>query len=341
VAACGGPRGVAKPPPSGSASHLSEVVGFWAAGNHISLAPASRYPHAVTVFSPLWYTLNPDGSLVDKVNATVAGEASRLHWPVVPIVNLAGPPSFLMSIAGRIVVARNLAGLVRQNHYQGINLDFEPAIAADRSDLAAFVIDLHDLLPKGGRDLYLDLVPASGGAYNYAAMTPEVTAYILMSYDEHDSGSFAGPVAGDGWVRARLKRILSVVPASKVDLGLALYGYQWAAGTTVATTLPANAVPPVVSAHATYDAADQEMTGTYTDAAGTKYVFWYETPEGLATKIKLAEAMHLRGLAVWRLGYQTGGDLALLSHALASGTAKPSPSTGLSSSSRNPAVTHP
>ncbi len=317
LSGCGAPRGVAKPTPTGG-GRLTEAVGFWAKGAHAGLAPASKYPHSITVFSPLWYTLNPTGSLGSHVDAAAARSAAALHWQTVPIVNLAGGPTFLASVTGRLAVAKTLSALVRSHHYAGINLDFEPAAVAYKTDLASFVTDVHDWLPPGGKGLYLDLVPASGGAYDYKAMTPNLTAYILMSYDQHDAGSAAGPVAATSWVTARLARILSVAPASKVDLGLAFYGYRWVAGSTKATTLPLNAIPSAVSAHATYNAVDQEMTGTYTGSSGTRYVFWYESPQGLAAKIKLAQSKHLRGVGIWRLGYQTGPALALVQQALGS-----------------------
>ncbi len=321
LSACGAPRGVAKPTPTGG-GRLTESVGFWANGSHTGLALASKYPRAITVFSPLWYTLNPNGSLGSHVDAAAASAAAAQHWPTVPIVNLAGPPAFLASVAGRLAVAKTLSALVRTHHYAGVNLDFEPAVVAYKADLAAFVIDLHDWLPSGGRRLYLDLVPASGGAYDYPAMTPDLTAYVLMSYDQHDSGSAAGPVAATSWVKARLARLLSVAPASKVDLGLAFYGYRWVAGSTQATTLPLSAIPPAASAHATYNAVDQEMTGTYTGSSGTRYVFWYESPQGLAAKIALAQSKHLRGVGIWRLGYQTGPALALVEKAMGAPPAK-------------------
>ncbi len=321
LSACGAPRGVAKPTPTGG-GRLTESVGFWAKGAHASLAPASKYPHSITVFSPLWYTLNPTGGLRSHVDAAAARSAAALHWKAVPIVNLAGRPTFLASVTGRLAVAKSLSALVRTHHYAGINLDFEPAAVAYKTDLASFVTDLHDWLPPAGKGLYLDLVPASGGAYDYKAMTPNLTAYILMSYDQHDSGSAAGPVAATSWVTARLARILSVVPASHVDLGLAFYGYRWVAGTTKATTLPLNAIPPAVSAHAKYNAVDQEMTGTYTGTSGTRYVFWYESPQGLAAKVKLAQSKHLRGVGIWRLGYQTGPALALVQKAIGAAPAK-------------------
>ena len=320
VAACGAPQGVAKPTPK-AAGRIAESIGFWAKGAHASLPPASKYPRSITVFSPLWYTLNPTGTVRAHVDAAVSKSAAALRWKLVPIVNLAGLPAFLSSVPGRMAVAKSLSALVRTHHYAGLNLDFEPASVRYRTDLASFIADLHDWLPPGGKGLYLDLVPASGGAYDYKGMTPNLTAYILMSYDQHDSGSPPGPVAATSWVSARLARVLSVAPASKVDLGLAFYGYRWLAGTTKAATLPLNAIPPAVSAHAKYNAVDQEMTGSYTSSSGKHYVFWYESPQGLAAKIKLAESKHLRGVGIWRLGYQTGPALALVQKAMGATTA--------------------
>jgi spore germination protein len=288
-----------------------EVVGFWASGTDQSLAPLPQYPGSVTVFSPYFYSIEPNGAIVSHVDNAVLSQARSLHLAVVPLFNTPGPQTFLGSIFDRIQLARTISGLVRQQHYQGVDLDFEPAETAYAAGLAAFVIDLHDFLPRGSR-LYLDLVPASGAAYRFSAMTPDLTAYILMSYDQHDDGSVPGPVAATDWVAARIRRLLAVAPANKVDMGLAFYGYDWQGGTTHAVTLGLNYIPAAAQAHAHYDPTTQEMTATYTDATGLQHVVWWETPQGLMSKLQLARRLNLHGVAIWRLGYQTPATLGLL-----------------------------
>lgn len=303
LAGCGTAASSPKPRPH-TPPHPFRVLAFWASGTDVSLAPLGRESKAVTAFVPLFYSINPDGSLTNRVDAPVLSQVRRLGIPVVPLFNTPGSQAFLGSILARLNVAREVASLVRSQHYQGVDIDFEPAAPQYAAGLAAFLIDLHDFLPRGSQ-LYLDVVPSSGPAYRFAQITPEVTGYVLMSYDEHDDGSAPGPVAATDWVRAKLARFLASVPAAKVDLGVAFYGYDWINGTTHALTISLNAIPPQALAVARYDAASQEMHAVYVDAAGVQHDLWWETPQGIAAKMNLAVNDHLQGVAIWRFGYQT------------------------------------
>src|SRR5205823_5854004 len=50
----------------------------------------------------------------------------------------------------------------------------------------------------------------------------------LMAYDQHGpTWTKAGPVGGLPWCREVLGVLLADVPAAKIDLGVAGYGYTW------------------------------------------------------------------------------------------------------------------
>lgn len=325
LTACGLSAGQAKPNPHPTTtSGPVEIIGFWAKGSHVSLSPLSHNSHAITLFAPYWYSVQPNGAITSLVNTGIENQVRRLKIPIVPLFNSPSGQNFLGSLFARVNVARHIAALVRANHYQGVDIDFEPPHTRYRAGLAAFMIDLHDFLPPHSR-IYLDVVPSSGGAYDFAHITAEVNAYVLMSYDEHASGTVPGPVAATPWVESKVKRILASIPANKLDLGVAFYGYDWRAGTTHAVTLPLNSLPVQAVKAAKYDAVSQEMTSTYVDSLGIKHEDWWETPKGLMAKVHFAQTLHLHGLAVWRLGYQTGSLLHLLSTAITSPGKKTAP----------------
>jgi spore germination protein len=311
LAGCGPGPAAAPQSKSPAGPKGPQVMGFWARGTNESLTGLRQYPHAVTVFSPFFYSINPNGTIVNRVDTPVLQQARSLHMQIVPLFNTPGAQSFLGSIFTRIGLARRIAGLVQSQHYQGVDLDFEPAETQYRAGLAAFVIDLRDFMPKGSQ-LYVDLIPATGPAYDFTHMTPSVTAYVLMSYDQHDDGSAAGPVAATTWVQAAVRRLLGMAPANKIMMGLAFYGYDWLGGTTHAVTLGLNYLPPPALHNAHFVSASQEMHATYVDAKGLSHNVWWETAQGLAAKLSLARQLHLYGTAVWRLGYQTPGLLKML-----------------------------
>ncbi|PSR34608.1 MAG: glycoside hydrolase [Sulfobacillus benefaciens] len=287
---------------SSSSSNKLQVVGFWANDASAGLAAIYQYPHAISQFSPFWYSVDSLGGLTSHVNSTILSQVQKEHIPIVPLVNDAtGTQAFLPDPLTRIRAARAIADMVGKMHFQGVNIDFEPPHTHLSSDLTAFAIDLRDFLPRNDV-ITMDVVPHSGGAYDYSKLAPEINQFILMSYDEHDDGSLEGPVAAMPWVSNIVTRMLSSVPASKIILGIPVYGYSWPVGSTVATTIPYNAVTPIMNQNAKWSTLYQETYARYTTANGPT-IAWWESLQGMSQKIALAKKDHLAGVALWHVGY--------------------------------------
>lgn len=275
-----------------------KVLGFWA--HHKALPPSSLAAsnHSLTYLSPFWYSMTASGTLKSKVDPAVLAEAKKIKLPIIPLVNDAtGKQAFLTSAATRKAAVQSIDHLVAANHYAGVNIDFEPPHTHLRADLDAFMLELHDSLPHSDQ-IILDVVPHSGGAYDYTKLAPEVTQIQLMSYDQHSDGTISGPVAALNWVSSITTRLKTLVPSSKIYLGVALYGYEWAPGSKHATTIPYDAITPAMKAKATWDSRYQEETATI----GGK-VYWWENRKAISQKIALAKKDHLAGIALWQVGY--------------------------------------
>jgi spore germination protein YaaH len=232
---------------------------------------------------------------------------------MTPLVNDAtGTQAFLGNIFTRVRAARAIADMVKANHFQGVDIDFEPPHTYRVNELTAFMIDLHDFMPRGS-DITLAIVPHSGGAYDYGKLAPEINQFVLMSYDEHDDGSPPGPVAAIGWVQNLVARLKRVVPSQKILLGIPAYGYLWRAGSTAAVTVPYNAVTPLMNRYAQWDSADQETYAVFDTASGPM-VAWWESLQGMNEKIQVAKRDHLAGIAIWHLGYANNAVYQLLLH---------------------------
>ncbi len=304
---CGFKASAAPVPTTAKAS--LKVVGFWANDVTTPLTALYKYPHAISEFSPFWYSVTASGTLKSHVNATVLAGVRKSHIPVMPLVNDAtGTQAFLPSKTTRMAAARAIADMVGAMHFQGVDIDFEPTHTALRTELTAFMTELRDFLPRADQ-ITMDVVPHSGGAYQYPQLEPEVNQFILMSYDEHADGSMAGPVAAMPWVTNILTRMLKTVPSSKIDLGIPVYGYTWATGSTHAKTIPYNAVTPTMLLHAKWSARYQE---TYAHYSG--YTSWWESLQGMSQKIALAKKNHLAGVALWHMGYTNNAVMQLLLH---------------------------
>lgn len=279
-----------------------QVVAFWATGVHQSLASLRKSPRVVTSIAPFIYSIKPDASVKSLPTGSVLPTATKLGIAVMPLFNSPTSESFLSSASLRTQAVSNIAKIMKAGHYSGLHLDFEPPHTRYAGDLVTFVSALHSTLPSVA--IYLDIVPSSGGAYDFTRLTPLITGYALMSYDQHSDGGPAGPVAATPWVQSQLAIVLKNVPKNKLLLGLATYGYAWPQGSTSATTLPLSAIPAAAIKASHYDKTTQEMTATYT-VGGTTYTAWWESMAGVRTKVQLAKKDGLEGVAVWRLGYDT------------------------------------
>ncbi len=242
--------------------------------------------------------MTASGTLKSQVDPTVVAEAKKLKLPIIPLVNDAtGTQAFLTSASTRKAAVQSIDHLIATNHYVGVNIDFEPPHIHLRSKLTAFMVQLHDSLPHSDQ-IIMDIVPHSGGAYDYAKLAPEVTQFQLMSYDQHSDGTIPGPVAALNWITSITSRMKTKVPSSKIYLGVALYGYKWTSGSKHATTIPYYAITPALKAKETWNTRYQEETATI----GSD-VYWWENRKSIAQEIALAKKDHLAGIALWQVGY--------------------------------------
>jgi len=288
-----------------------QVLAYYAAGVHTSLSALWKYPKAISVFSPFWYSVNSIGGLKSQVVPSVLAAVRRHQIAVEPLVNDAtGVQAFLKTYPTRVNAARNIADMVKGGGYQGVDIDFEPPNNALAPELTDFMIDLRDRLPR--QDVItMAVVPDSGGGYDFKTLNPEVTQFVLMSYDEHSQGTAPGPVAALPWVENILTRTERFVPAKKIILGIPLYGYAWPVGSTNAATIPFSAVTAAMKSRAVTHRSDMESQASYS-VNGTPYIAWWETLAGMKDKIQLAQKDKLEGVALWRLGYQNDRVMQLL-----------------------------
>lgn len=207
----------------------------------------------------------------------------------------------LTSAPHRAAVVARLAAYARAG-WDGIHLDLESLDATDRAGLTAFTAALRAALPPSAT-LAMAVMAAGSTAgyralgYDLPALAASLDRVVLMAYDEHGPGwSAAGPVGGLPWVRVVLAALLQSVPAPRVDLGVAGYGYGWFAhgrGTTY-TDAEARAAAP----DPTWVSAQAEWHGT---PAGGGDVWWSDH-RSLTVREQLARASGLHGVAVWSLG---------------------------------------
>jgi spore germination protein YaaH len=222
------------------------------------------------------------------------------------IGNFSEPLAFatLSRPAAIAAVASALAGEVRADGWDGITVDIESLAPRDLPGLTAFVAALRARLPTRATlsvtvSNHTSAARFVANGYDLAGLGASADQVILMAYDQHGPWeNTPGPIGALEWQRAGLNVVLRSVPASKLDLGVAGYGYAWRPHGNVMLGDPqARALVARLRAKARYIASVSEWTATLRDGS----IVWWSDARSLARRAQLTRALHLHGLAVWSL----------------------------------------
>lgn len=309
------PTSTSIPPASpGADSTRPWVLGYYTQYSPNSVASQTSLAanlKTVTAIAPLWYTYRSNGRLhtMGYNRAGIRGYAASHGIGIYPLVTNAGSnDTILTNPTIRAQVVASLTQLAIRDNYPGFNIDFEGLNYWDRQGMSAFVIALANNLRPLGKVITVAVIPKTvtdpyGHAYDFHTLGQYADKVVLMTYDYHDIGSPAGPVAPMGWVKAAVAYALTRMPAQKIVLGLAAYGYNWGSNGTTVEVHDVGAVhlAELEGVPIQWNSTYGESTFSYT-SAGTQHTVWFENGYSDAAKIALANANHLGGVAIWRLG---------------------------------------
>ncbi len=299
-------------------------VPYWSIGPGSQAVLANRGD--VNEVSPWIYGIGSNGQIIldsGVSEATIRADLSRFRarglriLPTLANVNAQG--SFSYGAVARMLhdpamAARQVAdivALVDANNYAGIDLDYENLQAGDRQAFTSFVTRLAAALHAHGRLLSVALFAKTTNAgyaprnvaQDYAAIGRVADQVRLMAYDHAWSTSPPGAAAPIGWVRAVLTYAKTQIAASKIVLGIPLYGYDWSGGYgTAITWQQAITLSRRYAAPLRYSTASQSSWFTYTDASGRRHTVWFESAKSSRAKFEAARDAGIAGVYLWMYG---------------------------------------
>jgi spore germination protein YaaH len=281
----------------------------------------------IDVLSPAWYDANADGTISGYARKDVIDAAHAAGVAIIPlVVNKDVDPdvghAILSDPARRAALARNLVNEAKTYGYGGFQLDFEQILWTDKDLLTALVQDCANTFRAAGLSLSVAVIPrlpgddaASGtlldyfhqwsGAYDYAALARAADFLSFMTYDEHNGVTAPGPVSGTPWMRRALEFSMQGVPPEKGTLGLPTYYHDWTGVGRLTSSSYADAMILAQDHGATpvFDAAEEEMHFGY-NAYGLHHELWIQSTDTLRRKLALMYEYGLKGISVWRLGFE-------------------------------------
>lgn len=244
------------------------------------------------------------GSVTDKAKVFAAARKSHVRTFMMAS-NFAESSGFdakrltrmLSSDEKRKSHAEKLVELAKSAGFEGIDLDYESLEASDREAFTRFVKHVKECCKSQKLLLSVTVHPKTSepGTWNgpqaqdWKALGSAADIFRIMAYDQSWSTSPMGPIAANSWVKDVLTFAVSQVPAKKIELGIACYGYDW-------STQPARSL--------TWD--DLPKNPAFTLRKDSQERTWdkivFSGAEAVASKTELAKKYRIRGLSFWYIG---------------------------------------
>jgi len=209
----------------------------------------------------------------------------------------------------------NLLLIMGDKGYEGIDIDFEYILPADRNAFTAFVAKVAEAMRENGYHTSIALAPKisaeqKGLLYegkDYKALGELVEHALIMTYEW---GYTYGPpmaVAPINQVRRVIDYAVSEIEPAKIDLGIPNYGYDWplpyVRGETAATTIGNVQAVQIAIARGVpiqFDELSQSPYFTYVQD-GIQHEVWFEDVRSIQKKFELINEYALGGCGYWQI----------------------------------------
>jgi len=314
---------------------------------------------------PFWYTLKYDGKTKKAVITDVYSSANpsvpiaeplaalrNAGMTIIPTISDGTDELVLANLIAKPVsrkqVVDAIVATVASQNYDGIDLDFEGFAFIDSNttwkttapNWVLFVKELSTALHAQKKILSITSpyqfnpteVQKGYFVYSWAQIASSIDRLRIMTYDY--STSRPGPIGPIAWTEKTVKYAISIMPASKVYLGLPGYGKDWV--TKVEGVCPSNlakiitpsakagtflmrdaaSIAATYGAVPTYNETFAEVTFSYKrDYAGqtssglsttctASRTAWHQNAQSYSLRTQLVAKYQLGGVAQWVIGQE-------------------------------------
>lgn len=278
------------------------------------------------VISPTWFELKDDqGNVVSRADPVYIDWAHQNGYKIWALFandfqDINATNSFLNNTDARDNAIRQILSYASLYNLDGINIDFENIYKQDKDALSQFIREITPFLREQGLVVSIDVNIPDGSdtwslCYDHEALGEIVDYMMLMTYDQHWSSSpVAGSVAQLTWVENNLRKVLDMVPAEKLLLGLPFYTRMWREETDGARVRVTS--PSVLTMQGSRNyVKDNDLEVVWDRDSGQFYTehkdgsvttkIWIEDHNSINMKSSLALKYRLAGTAAWRRSDET------------------------------------
>ncbi|MBZ5523522.1 MAG: glycosyltransferase [Acidobacteriia bacterium] len=307
----------------------------WDAASFVSLK--EYYPQIDILFPEWLHVLSTDGNLQgvdianqlfpvvqnsqtvrpvdDKVMPFLKSEKANVD--VLPLINNFDPVhrvwldsigEFLSNEDARRNFRQQLLQFLATDRFKGAAIDFEEIPLKAQPGFSTLIEELGSDLHARGLKLYVN-VPVSDKDYDYRKLAASADGLVIMNYDQHQTTSSSGPVAGQEWFMNNVQQALEDIPKDKIICAIGNYGYDWSLGKgNKVLRVDTNSVQDAWL-HARESDAPVEMDSdsinphfAYVEDNGVEHQVWFLDGVTALNQMRGARKMGIRTFALWRLG---------------------------------------
>lgn len=211
----------------------------------------------------------------------------------------------------------NILNVIKSKGYQGVNIDFENVLPADRELYNQFLQRTVDRLHPESYSVSTALAPKTSAtqvgllyeAHDYEAHGRIADFVVLMTYEW---GYRKGPPQAISPLN-QIKRVMDYavtkIPRDKIFFGFQLYARDWTLPHVTGMEAETFNIQEAIlrayryGAVIQYDTIAESPFYRYKDANGTMHEVWFEDARSAQAKFDMVKNYNLRGISYWVLGY--------------------------------------
>jgi cellulose synthase/poly-beta-1,6-N-acetylglucosamine synthase-like glycosyltransferase/spore germination protein YaaH/peptidoglycan/xylan/chitin deacetylase (PgdA/CDA1 family) len=286
---------------------------FYVAWDHQSYASLEKNISKLNLVIPEWFFIDPTAdTLYTNIDSKALKLMKAAGVEIMPILSNNYKQIFRGETVHRILTTpakkerliNDVIRTLKAYDFAGVNVDLEELLDSDDKVLVTFQKELYEKMHANNLLVTQDVIPFND-EYNFKALAKYNDYLILMAYDEHHDESKPGPISSQRWIQAALDKMDDLVPADKIILGMAGFGYDWSNKNKKASTVTyqeAIANARESDAFVDFDNDTYNLHYRYYDDANALHEVHFTDAATNFNTLRFATEYQLAGTALWRLG---------------------------------------